>query len=62
MTVLGEMLIEEGFKLGETLCATLVHKMLLDGRLDELAQLSDDHAILNHYYMEYGLISDNSDI
>ena len=36
--------------------------MLLDGRLDELAQLSDDHAILNHYYMEYGLISDNSDI
>ncbi len=52
----------QGLQQGDFLCTTLVRKMLQDGRLDELAQLFDDHAILNHCYMEYGIVSDNSDI
>ncbi len=47
---------EEGREEGAELITTLVHKMLVDGRMDELRQSTTDAELRGKLLREYGML------
>lgn len=55
MTVLGQMLMDDGIQTGETRFAALTKKLLHDGRLKDLESAANDEDARRRFYLEYGL-------
>lgn len=55
MTILGQMLMEDGMQKGEDLFANLADRLLADGRSDEVRLAAKDLTVRRKLYREYGL-------
>lgn len=55
MTVLGQMLMDDGIQKGEGLFADLVDRLFRDGRMEEAGLAAKDTNVRKELYREYGL-------